>query len=76
MGYVTGYTIEKLQLLEESIAEGVLRVKYTDKEVEYRSLDDMLKTAALMRKKLGLCNRVNRGAFGGSKKIITTSKGL
>ena len=39
----TGFTQEKLDALENAIAEGVLKVKYQDKEVQYRSLDEMLR---------------------------------
>lgn len=45
----TTYTWEQLEALEKSIAEGVKRVKYQDKEVEYRSLDEMLALANAIR---------------------------
>jgi len=71
----SGYTMEKLQALEESIAEGVVKVKYSDKEVEYRSLDEMMKIAEMMRKKLGLtCKKTN--VFGGRAVKMIHSKGL
>lgn len=75
----SGFTLEALQILEESIAEGVLKVKYTDKEVEYRSLTDMIKTRNLMRKCLGLdkCSDASStGLFGGRRINMEHSKGL
>lgn len=48
------FTQEALDALEEAIAHGALRVKYTDKEVTYRSLADMLQLRDLMRRCLGL----------------------
>lgn len=44
--------------LEAAIAAGALKVKYSGagqgKEVEYRSLDDMIRILNLMKKDLGL----------------------
>lgn len=61
-----GFTTDNLELLEAAIAEGALKVKYTDKEIEYRSLKDMLKIRDLIKKELGLCKRPGkRGLFGG-----------
>ena len=48
------YTKENLLALQKAIVEGVRRVKYTDKEVEYRSLDDMLKIEQKLKDELGL----------------------
>lgn len=56
MTSTTSWTIADLQMLEKAIAQGALRVKYADKEIEYRSLDDMLRLADLMRKDLGTVN--------------------
>ncbi len=36
------YNIEQFQALTEAIAQGATRVRYGDKEVQYRSLRDML----------------------------------
>ena len=35
------WTTEDLEKLEAAMAEGALRVKYKDKEIEYRSLREM-----------------------------------
>lgn len=56
-------TREKLDALECAIAEGALRVKYSDKEIEYRSLDDMFRARDWMRKCLGLVKKGSRIEF-------------
>lgn len=43
-----------LTVIETAIASGELRVKYADKEVEYRSLEELLKARDLIRKALGI----------------------
>ncbi|WP_369816905.1 phage head-tail joining protein [Pedobacter sp. Hv1] len=46
------YTIEQYNILSSAIAQGALRVRYGDKEVEYRSLKDMLAVQKLMYEEL------------------------
>ena len=65
-----GFTQENLEKLENSIAQGVKTVKYTDKEVTYRTLEDMLKIRDIMRKELGIIE------CRGNRKLAQTSKGL
>ncbi len=48
------YTIEQHDSLEASIASGERRVKYEDREVEYRSLKEMQAILRLMKAELGL----------------------
>ena len=72
----TAFTQENLVALEKSIVEGVRRVKYTDKEVEYRSLDEMLRIRELMRKALGATKCGSPGLFGGRRIVACHSKGL
>lgn len=75
--FKSAFTVENLEALEEAIAGGEKRVKYTDKEVEYRSLDEMLKIRDLMRKKLGLGKSCGeKGLFGGTRVTAKHSKGL
>jgi len=71
-----GFTLEKLNALECAIAEGALRVKYSDKEVEYRSLNEMLKIRDIMKKALGVCSSKKKGLFGGTRLEIQTDKDL
>ena len=64
------FTKAQYDALMDAISQGVLRVKYTDKEVLYRSLDEMLKIKDLMEKDLGL-------AVKGSVRLLAQhSKGL
>ncbi|MCK5027690.1 MAG: hypothetical protein KAS07_04690 [Candidatus Pacebacteria bacterium] len=53
-----GYTQDQLDALEQAIAEGAKKVKYQDKEVEYRSLAEMQAIRDMMRKDLGLVSNV------------------
>lgn len=50
----TTYTQEQLDALTAAIVQGALRVKYNDKEVEYRSLNDMLRLQGIMEASLGI----------------------
>ena len=73
----TAFTAENLLALESAIVEGVRRVKYTDKEVEYRSIDEMFRIRDLMRGKLGLKKKCGEpGLFGGQRIIPAHTKGL
>lgn len=56
---MASFTKQQLETLEAAIAEGVTRVRYADKTVEYRSLDEMLRIRNMMREALG------EGAAGG-----------
>ena len=51
---MASYTQEQLDALTAAIVQGALRVKYNDKEVEYRSLDDMLRLQGIMEAALGI----------------------
>lgn len=66
----SGFTQEKLDALENAIAEGVLKVKYQDKEVTYRTLDEMLRLRDIMRRAVGL------EGCGGNRKIGIYNSGL
>lgn len=66
----SGFTLKSLELLEQAISEGALRVRYSDKLVEYRSLSEMLQVRDLMRKELGLIKKA------GARKNSQFSKGL
>lgn len=54
------YTQEQLDKLDEAISQGVTRVKYADKEVEYRSLSDMRQIRDLIKQELGLNTGLRR----------------
>ena len=76
VAYNSGFTLERLQALEQAIAEGALKVKYDNKEVEYRSLDDMMKIREAMRKVLCINKPTTKSALGGKTTIAIHSKGL
>lgn len=55
------WTINDLSILESAIAQGATRVKYADKEVEYRSLSDMFQLREQMKKELGVTDPADNG---------------
>lgn len=48
------FTQEQFDNITAAIAEGALTVKYSDKEVTYKSLDDMIRIRSMIAKDLGL----------------------
>jgi hypothetical protein len=46
------WTQEDIDKLESAMAEGALRVKYKDKEIEYRSLREMQKLLEQMKQEV------------------------
>lgn len=64
------FTQAQYAALTAAIAEGARVVKYEDREVTYRSLEDMIKLSLLMAKALGLAT----GAPG--RKVMAHNKGL
>lgn len=48
------YTLTQLDLLNVAISQGVTKVIYADKTVEYRSLDEMYRIKSEMMLELGL----------------------
>jgi hypothetical protein len=54
------WTADDLKRLEAAMSEGALRVKYKDKEIEYRSVSEMSKLRDLMKRELGLTARTSR----------------
>ena len=65
------FTQDQLQKLEDAIAQGALRVKYADKEVTYRSLNEMLQVRDIMKKSLNTSDGTNP-----NRVYPTISKGL
>lgn len=53
-------TQEQLTILEEAIASGATLVRYHDKTVQYRSLDEMMRIRDLIRQELGLAGKNKR----------------
>lgn len=65
------YTVDQLTALDSAIAQGTRSVKYGDKWVEYRSLDEMLRIRDAMREELGL--NANKRS---NRKFASFNKGL
>lgn len=77
MAIQSGFTEEQIVALEISLAAGERRVKYNDKEVEYRSISEMLELLALMKKSLCIGSDTGKsGLFGGRRINAIHSKGL
>jgi len=71
------FTQENLNALESALVEGIQKVKYSDKEIEYRSVDEMVKIRNLMKKELCIDkSNANKGLFGGRRITAKHSKGL
>ncbi len=64
------WTASDLEEIEKAIKTGTLRVKYSDREVQYRSLEEMLKIRDLIAKD------VNDSAAVPLRKFAQFSKGL
>jgi predicted transcriptional regulator len=54
------FTQTQLDALEEAIAQGVLKVKYQDREVTYNSFKQMTALREMMRRELGLTEQTVR----------------
>jgi hypothetical protein len=66
------YTQAQLDALTQAIAQGVKRVKYTDREVDYPDLEDMLELQAIMQADIAGAAGIRR-----TKAVrFATSKGL
>jgi hypothetical protein len=64
------FTLEQYNKLDEAISQGVLKVEYADKKVEYRSLTEMLTLRRLIAIELGLVTQ------GGGRKYVKYSSGF
>lgn len=67
---MAAWTTDDVTALEKAIAQGALLVRYGDKSVQYRSLDEMLRLLDLMRKETG------ETTGSQSRKFASFSKGL
>jgi len=70
------YTQQKLDDLEDAIAEGVLSVQYEDRKVTYRSVEQMEAIRSKMRRALGLTSGSGRILSSPSKFGRTNGQGL
>ena len=55
------YTLEQYTVLSEAIATGALEVKYGDKTVKYRTLDEMIRILKIMTDQLFPSQNKNNG---------------
>ncbi len=53
---MASYTPEQLQALKDALANGVLRVKFADREIDYRSVDELKAAIATVEKELATTN--------------------
>lgn len=51
---------EKLDALESALYEGALKIKYADKEIEYRSTKEMKQLVSDLKKQLSLVPKKKR----------------
>lgn len=73
MSCTTTWTSAHIAALEAAIADGVKSVQYSDRKVDYRDLDEMLQTLAMMKSKV-CADATSSGRF--TKLFATSSKGL
>lgn len=66
------WTLTDLERLERAIRTGARKVKYEDKEVEYRSQADMQRLRREMQEELGITS----GEAGSRRRYGKFSKGL
>lgn len=77
MEYETGFTVADLQALEKGLLSGEKRVKYNDKEVEFRSVKELKEIIAMTKQALCLNTSTGKkGLFGGRRINAIHSKGL
>lgn len=65
------FTLEQYNTLKEAIAGGELMVRYADRSVTYRSLDEMIRTLRLMEGDLEQLDGNHRGG----RSLASFSKG-
>lgn len=65
------YTTDQYDILTAAIASGSTTVKYADKEVQYRSLNDMLRIQSLMAAELNIAVKVIRRKYASVTNGIT-----
>lgn len=67
------WTQAQLDALDQAIAEGALTVRYQDKQVQYRSLDEMMRIRSLMASELGVKARSPRRTYASFSKGMNGS---
>lgn len=72
----SNFTQAQLDALTEAISQGVIRVKYSDKEVEYASLDQMMRLREQMKTELCGVVNPNTGVAGRRRRVALYYSGL
>lgn len=71
------YTQQDIDDLKAAIASGARIVEYSDRKVEYRSLNDMQRTLEMMQFEVNPQGIVSSGKSAiGSRRIAVSDKGL
>lgn len=71
------YTVDDINDLKAALALGARVVEYSDRKVEYRSINDMQKTLAIMEREVfGDTTATSGKSAIGSRRIAIHSKGL
>lgn len=63
------WTLADLTELDTAIKQGALRVRYRDRDVTYRSLEEMLQLRNLMQRELGITSTAS------SRRVVSVRKG-
>lgn len=64
------FTQSDLDTLEAAIATGTRSVRYGDKQVDYKTLDEMLRARNIMRAELGLISPASKKFYSNFNKGI------
>ena len=70
MALTNGELQQQLDALETAYYSGTLKVKYGDREVNYRTADEMLRIISRLKKKLGLTSngiKMVQASYEGNK---------
>lgn len=65
------FTQENLDTLNEAIATGARSVRYGDKQVDYKTLDEMLRARQIMMQDLGLLTVASKKFYAKHNKGLT-----
>ena len=71
----TNFTVDQYNALSAAIAEGVKTVKYSDKEVTYHDLDEMLKLRELMKNEIWPECPTTNGVVGRRRRVAVYHSG-
>ena len=71
----SNFSADDLKELEIAIAKGVKTVKYTDKEVTYRSLDEMLRVRDIIKECLAGDDSLEKNGRG-TRRVACFDKGI